>query len=202
MKKVVLSVVAALALTATVPALAADMPVEGRTGRTGRRTVTVGRCIRRRVHFRLRSARRIAIESQACGAGLFRGRLHRHRLAQALCRRLGIEPVDRLCRCGVRYHGRRAVHLGQLRPRSRVIYYYYPGGGITWPLASSTATGSKVYAKPSYKFTDWLTVGGVFETAFNNFNDKVSSLGRLGGQCRSLLRLRQRGHHPAVAPGA
>jgi uncharacterized protein (TIGR02001 family) len=48
-----------------------------------------------------------------------------------------------------------------------VIQYEYPGGGVNgignWPEA---------YIKPSYKFTDWLTVGGTFETAFNNFNDK------------------------------
>jgi uncharacterized protein (TIGR02001 family) len=48
-----------------------------------------------------------------------------------------------------------------------VIQYEYPGGGVNgvdnWP---------EVYVKPSYKVADWLTVGGVFETAFDNFNNK------------------------------
>jgi uncharacterized protein (TIGR02001 family) len=55
-----------------------------------------------------------------------------------------------------------------------VIDYQYPGGAINfvgnWPEA---------YIKPSYKFNDWLTVGGVFETAFNNFNNKVNAV--IGG---------------------
>ena len=29
-----------------------------------------------------------------------------------------------------------------------------------------------MYVKPSYKVADWLTIGGIFETGFNNFNDK------------------------------
>jgi uncharacterized protein (TIGR02001 family) len=57
-----------------------------------------------------------------------------------------------------------------------LIYYYYPGGNN---IAANLFNGSWLegYAKPSYKFADWLTVGGVFETAFNNFNNKVSPLG-------------------------
>jgi uncharacterized protein (TIGR02001 family) len=49
------------------------------------------------------------------------------------------------------------------------IQYEYPGGKVNgignWP---------EMYVKPSYKFTDWLTIGGVYETAFNNFNNKVT----------------------------
>ena len=54
-----------------------------------------------------------------------------------------------------------------------LIYYYYPGGNNV--LAGLfTGNWTEAYAKPSYKFNDWLTVGGVFETAFNNFNNKVT----------------------------
>ena len=48
------------------------------------------------------------------------------------------------------------------------IQYEYPGGG-----GNFIGNWGEVYAKPSYKFADWLTVGAVFETAFDNFNDKV-----------------------------
>ncbi len=42
---------------------------------------------------------------------------------------------------------------------------------ITWPFLFN-GNWTEAYAKPSYKFADWLTVGGVFETAFNDFNNK------------------------------
>jgi hypothetical protein len=57
------------------------------------------------------------------------------------------------------------------------IYYYYPGGVNTQPAGLlSLANGSfdEMYIKPSYKFNDWLTVGGTFETGFGNFNNKVA----------------------------
>ena len=53
-----------------------------------------------------------------------------------------------------------------------LVYYDYPGGNVSF-----TGNWLEGYVKPSYKFNDWLTVGGVFETAFSNFNDKVSPLG-------------------------
>jgi uncharacterized protein (TIGR02001 family) len=54
------------------------------------------------------------------------------------------------------------------------IYYYYPGG-VNPTTVPTLANGSfdEMYVKPSYKFNDWLTVGGTFETGFNNFNNKV-----------------------------
>lgn len=57
-----------------------------------------------------------------------------------------------------------------------VIDYQYPGGAVSF-----TGNWPEMYVKPSYKFTDWLTVGGVFETAFGNFNNKVSPLGVWAG---------------------
>jgi uncharacterized protein (TIGR02001 family) len=53
-----------------------------------------------------------------------------------------------------------------------LIYYEYPGGINT---AAGLANGSwlEEYIKPSYKFNDWLTVGGVIEVANNNFNNKA-----------------------------
>jgi uncharacterized protein (TIGR02001 family) len=55
------------------------------------------------------------------------------------------------------------------------IYYYYPGGyNITAGLTN--ASFDEMYVKPSYKFNDWLTVGGTFETGFNNFNNKLAPL--------------------------
>jgi uncharacterized protein (TIGR02001 family) len=58
------------------------------------------------------------------------------------------------------------------------IYYYYPGG-INNAVVPILANGSfdEAYIKPSYKFNDWLTIGGTYETGFNNFNDKALAPG-------------------------
>ncbi len=118
MKKVVLSVVAALAFSAA-PALAADMPAKAPKVAPAA-APSVGRCIRYCIHDRLRSARRIAVESQACSRRAISSSTTPPPTGSSSMPVLGIEPVDRICRCRVRYHGRRAVYLGQLRPRSRL----------------------------------------------------------------------------------
>ena len=41
------------------------------------------------------------------------------------------------------------------------VYYAYPGPAGTNLAGGSSLDYGEVYAKPSYKFTDWLTVGGV-----------------------------------------
>jgi uncharacterized protein (TIGR02001 family) len=51
------------------------------------------------------------------------------------------------------------------------IYYAYPGG-INAPAGLANGSYDEMYIKPSYKVADWLTIGGIFETGFNNFNDK------------------------------
>lgn len=59
------------------------------------------------------------------------------------------------------------------------VYYYYPGGITLATNVPALGNGSfgEVYAKPSYKFNDMLTIGGIFETGFNNFNNKATPLG-------------------------
>jgi uncharacterized protein (TIGR02001 family) len=48
------------------------------------------------------------------------------------------------------------------------VYYYYPDGVAT----SGSGSYGEFYAKPSYKFSDWLTVGAIVDGG-NNFNDGV-----------------------------
>jgi uncharacterized protein (TIGR02001 family) len=56
------------------------------------------------------------------------------------------------------------------------IYYYYPGG-YNIPAGLYNASFDEMYVKPSYKFNDWLTVGGTYETGFNNFNNRLAAGG-------------------------
>ena len=48
------------------------------------------------------------------------------------------------------------------------IQYEYPGGG-----GNGVGNYGEAYVKPSYKFADWLTVGAIGEFGFNNFNGKT-----------------------------
>ena len=82
MKKVVLSVVAALAVSAAAPAFAADMPVKAAKVGAGCGAEPVGYRLRRRGHERLHLPRRHAVRAQAVGRGLFRAALqHQSELA-------------------------------------------------------------------------------------------------------------------------
>jgi uncharacterized protein (TIGR02001 family) len=54
------------------------------------------------------------------------------------------------------------------------INYQYPGG-----VFNGFGNYGEVYAKPSYKFNDWLAVGGVFEYGRGDFNGKVCNGGCL-----------------------
>ena len=69
------------------------------------------------------------------------------------------------------------------------IQYEYPGGFV-----NNVGNWGEVYAKPSYKFTDWLTIGGVFESAFNNFNNKVCNP---AGGCLTAAWVGDAGHYYA-----
>jgi uncharacterized protein (TIGR02001 family) len=55
------------------------------------------------------------------------------------------------------------------------IQYEYPGGPI-----NVVGSFGEMYAKPSYKVNDWLTLGGTYETGFDNFNDKCVGVNCVG----------------------
>ena len=176
MNKVVLSVVAALAVSAA-PAFAADMPVKASKVAVVAATVNpwdvaFGTALTSDYVLRgvTQSNHKMAVQGYfevdytandwlkfyagVWGSSLWTG------LANA-----EIDP-----NAGVRLtFGNFGLDLG-------FIYYYYPGG---INAAQGLANGSygEVYAKPSYKFNDWLTVAGVYETGFNNFNNKAMAPG-------------------------
>jgi uncharacterized protein (TIGR02001 family) len=64
------------------------------------------------------------------------------------------------------------------------IYYAYPGGINTINPILANGSFDEMYVKPSYKFNDWLTVGGTYETGFNNFNNKAVPAGTWVGDAR------------------
>ncbi len=167
MKKVVLSVVAALAMTAAAPAFAADMPVKAAPAAPAAAAspwdVLFGTAFT--TNYELRGISQSNRKPAAQGyfevdytatdwlklyAGLWGSSLATYN-ADA---ELDISGGARLT------FGNFGLDLGY-------VYYEYPDGTV-----NGNAYGSygEFYAKPSYKFTDWLTVGAIIDGG-NNFND-------------------------------
>jgi hypothetical protein len=171
MKKVVLSVVAALAMTAAVPALAADMPVKSKpvapAAAPSPWDVLFGVAFTTDYELRgiSQSNHKPAVQGYfevdytvtdwlklyagVWGSSLYSG------FADA---EFDISGGGRLT------FGNFGLDLG-------IVYYEYPDG-----TANGFGSWADIYAKPSYKFTDWLTVGGVVDWS-NNYNNKVCLVG-------------------------
>ena len=176
MKKVVLSVVAALALTATVPALAADMPVKAVPAAPAAAPspwdVAFGTAFTS--DYDLRGVSQS--NHKPAAQGYFELdytatdwlKLYTGVWGSSLW--TGFADAEFDITGGARLSwGNFGLDLG-------LIYYYYPGG-LNAAAGLFNDSWLEGYAKPSYKFNDWLTVGGVFETAFDDFNNKTSPTG-------------------------
>ena len=166
MKKVFLSAVAALALTASVPALAADMPMKAPAAPAAAPSpwdVLFGTAFT--TDYVLRGISQTNRKPAAQGyfevdytatdwlklyAGVWGSSLASYNADAE------IDPS-----AGVRLSwGNFGLDLGY-------VYYYYPDG-----TNGTNTYGSfgEFYAKPSYKVADWLTIGAVIDGG-DNFND-------------------------------
>jgi uncharacterized protein (TIGR02001 family) len=172
MKKVFLSAVAALALTASVPALAADMPMKAPAAPAAAPSpwdVLFGTAFT--TDYVLRGISQTNRKPAAQGyfeldytatdwlklyAGVWGSSLASYNADAE------IDPS-----AGVRLSwGNFGLDLG-------FVYYYYPDG-----TNGTNAYGSfgEFYAKPSYKVADWLTIGAVIDGG-DNFNDGYHIVG-------------------------
>jgi uncharacterized protein (TIGR02001 family) len=170
MKKVVLSVVAALAMTAAAPAFAADMPVKAAPAAPAAAPspwdVAFGTAFTTNYDLRgvSQSNRKPAVQGYfeldytatdwlKLYAGVWGSSLW-----------TGFADAEFDLTAGARFTwGNFGLDVGY-------IQYEYPGGGVNF-----VGSFGEEYVKPSYKFADWLTVGAVFEIGNNNFNDKDSA---------------------------
>ena len=168
MKKVMLSVIAALAVTAAVPAFAADMPVKAKkvvVAVPSPWDVAFGTALTS--DYVLRGVSQS--NGKAAVQGYFEARYTVNDMIQlyagvwssSLWTGFANAEIDP--NAGVRFA------IGSFGLDVGYVYYGYPGG-----LTPTLANGSygEAYIKPSYKFNDMLTIGGIFETGFNNFNGK------------------------------
>ena len=174
MKKIVLSVVAALAVSAAVPAFAADMPVKAAkvvaAPAPAPFDVLFGAAFT--TDYRLRgisqSNKKPAVQGYfeldytvtdwlKLYAGVWGSSLYS-----------GFADAEFDISGGARFsYGNFGLDLGY-------VQYEYPDG----VAASGSGSYGEFYAKPSYKFNDWLTIGGIIDGG-TNFNDKVA--GGAGG---------------------
>lgn len=169
MKKVVLSVVAALAMTAAAPAFAADMPVKAKpvapAAATSPWDVLFGTAFTTDYVLRgiSQSNRKPAVQGYfevdytatdwlKLYAGVWGSSLY-----------AGFADAEFDLSGGARLtFGNFGLDLGY-------VYYEYPDG----VAASGSGSFGEFYAKPSYKFTDWLTVGAIIDGG-TDFNNKVT----------------------------
>ncbi|HEX5213120.1 MAG TPA: TorF family putative porin [Pseudolabrys sp.] len=178
MKKVVLSVVAALAITAAAPALAADMPVKAKpvvpAAAPSPWDVAFGAAFTS--DYVLRGVSQS--NHKPAGQGYFEVDYTATDWLKLYAGVWGSSLWTGFADAEFDFTGGARLTFGNFGLDLGVIYYYYPGG-INSSVVPPLSNGSYVeaYAKPSYKFNDWLTVGGVFETGFNNYNNKAVAPG-------------------------
>jgi hypothetical protein len=165
MKKVVLSVVAALALSAA-PALAADMPTKAKVvvpaAAPSPWDVAFGTAFTTDYELRgvSQSAHKPAVQ------GYFEGRYTFNDMITLYAGIWGSSLYSGFANAEFDISGGARLTFGNFGLDLGYVYYDYPDG-----TANGFGSFGEFYAKPSYKFNDWLTVGGIIDGG-SNWNNK------------------------------
>jgi uncharacterized protein (TIGR02001 family) len=170
MKKVMLSVVAALAITAAAPAFAADMPVKAKkvvVATPSPWDIAFGTALTSDYVLRgvSQSNHKPAVQ------GYFELRYNVNDMIQLYAGVWGSSLWTGLANAEIDPNAGVRFTFGNLGLDLGVVYYGYPGGNTP---AFNNGSYAEAYIKPSYKFNDILSVAGIFETGFNNFNNKAT----------------------------
>lgn len=174
MKKVMLSVVAALAITAAAPAFAADMPVKAKkviVATPSPWDIAFGTAFTSDYMFRgiSQSNKQPAVQGyfELQYAATPWATLYAGVWGSSLYSGFANAEIDPSA--GVR------LSFGQFGLDVGVLYYGYPGPAAAAPVSGRSSIGfTEFYAKPSYKVTSWLTVGGIVAYSDNGFNSGES----------------------------
>ena len=167
MNKVVLSVVAALAVSAAVPAFAADMPVKAVKAPAAAPSpwdVAFGTAFTTDYELRgvSQSAHKPAVQGYFEGRYTFNDMITLYAGLWGSSLYTGFADAEFDISGGARFtFGNFGLDLGY-------VYYEYPDGTV-----NGFGSFGEFYAKPSYKVTDWLTLGAVIDGG-DNFNNKVT----------------------------
>jgi len=170
MKKVLLSVVAALAVSAAVPAFAADMPIKAVKAPVAAPSpwdVAFG--VDFTTDYRLRGISQS--DKKAAVQGYFEVDYTVNDWLKFYAGIWGSSLAVYNANAEIDPNGGFRLTFGNFGLDVGYVYYYYPDG-TTVGTVPGLAYGSfgEFYAKPTYKFNDWLTVGGVIDGG-SNFNN-------------------------------
>jgi uncharacterized protein (TIGR02001 family) len=167
MKKVVLSVVAALALSAA-PALAADMPTKAKVvvpaAAPSPWDIAFGTAFTTDYMLRgvSQSAHKPAVQGYFEGRYTFNDMITIYAGIWGSSLYTGFANAEFDLSGGVRFtFGNFGLDLGY-------VYYDYPDGTV-----NGFGSFGEFYAKPTYKFNDWLTIGAILDGG-DNFNNKLT----------------------------
>jgi uncharacterized protein (TIGR02001 family) len=167
MKKVVLSVVAALAVVAAVPAFAADMPVKAKMKAPAPApspwdiafgtAFTTDYVLRGISQTNRKPAVQGYVELDYTATDWLK--LYANMWGSSMASYNADAEFD--------FSGGARLSFGNFGLDLGYVYYWYPDG-----TSGTNAFGSfgEFYAKPSYKLTDWLTIGGVIDGG-SNYNN-------------------------------
>ncbi len=167
MKKVMLSVVAALA---AAPAFAADMPVKATVAPAAAPSpwdIAFGTALTSDYELRgiSQSAHRPAVQ------GYVEGRLNLNEMIQLYAGVWGSSLYTGFADAEFDITGGARFTFGNFGLDLGYIYYAYPG-----PVVGVNIGYGEFYAKPTYKIADWLTIGGIIDGG-SNFGNGVGIVG-------------------------
>lgn len=155
MKKVMLSVVAALAVTAAVPAFAADMPVKAKKVAVAPTPspfdIAFGTAFT--TDYVLRGVSQT--DNKPAVQGYFEGRYTISDMVTVYAGLWGSSMANYNASAEFDISGGARFTVGKFGLDLGYVYYNYPGG-----TAGGFFNFGEFYAKPSFAVTDWLTIGG------------------------------------------
>lgn len=169
MKKVVLSVVAALAISAAAPAFAADLPVKAVKAPVAAPSpwdIAFGSAFT--TDYRLRGVSQS--NNKPAVQGYFELDYTATDWLKLYAGMWGSSLWYGYANAEIDLSGGARLSFGNFGLDLGYVYYYYPSPSpIASPFGTSVSFGD-FYAKPSYKFNDWLTVGAIIDAGNNNNN--------------------------------
>jgi uncharacterized protein (TIGR02001 family) len=156
MNKVMLSVVAALAVSTAAPAFAADMPVKGKymapAPAPSPWDIAFGTAFT--TDYVLRGISQS--NSKPAVQGYFEGRYTINDMITLYAGLWGSSLSANTANAEFDASGGARFTFGKFGLDLGYVYYYYPN-----PVVGTSISYGEFYAKPSVALTDWLTIGGV-----------------------------------------
>jgi uncharacterized protein (TIGR02001 family) len=169
MKKILMTAIAALAVTTAAPAFAADMPVKAPkmvVAAPSPWDIAFGTAFT--TDYRLRGVSQS--NNRPAVQGYFELQYNVNDWLKLYAGIWGSSLNPGYANAEMDISGGARMAFGNFGLDLGYVYYYYPGPAPLYSPTGTSVSFGDFYAKPSYKFTDWLTVGAIFDYGTNNNN--------------------------------